>query len=168
MEWLTPWYQISKAELVQNSQQVYTQGKIYGFKTGYVYTQNVQEKTGIFKIKNNSVYLFNGNERKSPVKVIITGACSNPYWEVFNDGELVGNDGFSINLEDGQTLEVSSLFQDRTALLYDAEGNISSVYQQQDQTKSNFVHVPVGESSIVFHTGNASVIVEVYEESDAF
>ncbi|MCZ1286600.1 hypothetical protein FVD86_14605, partial [Enterococcus faecium] len=67
-----------------------------------------------------------------------------------------------------QTLEVSSLFEDTTAILKDIAGVESSVYQQQDYTKTNFVQAPTGEFSIVFHVGGADVEIELYEERDLF
>ena len=165
---LSPWYKIKHAQIRQNSTNVTTRGKVYGFVRPYVYTQNSREKTSGYKLKNDSVYLTTNKERMSPLKITVSGFCINPYWEVFQGSTLVSSDSYSLTLQDGQKLTVSSLFQERTAILTDQNGVESSVYQQQDITKSGFVHAPIGESTIVFHVGNASVDVEIYEEADLF
>ncbi len=168
LDFISPWYKIKHAQIRQNSTNVATRGKVYGFARPYVYTQNSREKTSGYKIKNDSIYLTANKERMSPLKITVSGFCINPYWEVFQGSTLVSSDSYSLTLQDGQKLTVSSLFQERTAILTDQNGVESSVYQQQDITKSGFVHAPIGESTIVFHVGDASVDVEIYEEADLF
>ncbi|HIF1451804.1 TPA: phage distal tail protein domain-containing protein [Enterococcus faecium] len=162
------WYSIKREKLIQNSTSLNTRGKVYSFVRPYVYTKNVWEKKGVFKFSNNSVYLTNSTERMSPLKIRIIGECSNPYWEVIQNSKVVASDGYFINMKDTQILEVSSLLEDQTAILKDVGGVESSVYQQQDFTKSNFVQAPLGEFSVVFHVGHANVEIELYEERDLF
>ncbi|EGP4797977.1 hypothetical protein FJB45_002113 [Enterococcus faecium] len=162
------WYSIKREKLIQNSTSLNANGKVYSYIRPYIYTKNVWEKKGVFKFNNNSVYLTNSTERMSPLKIRVIGQCSNPRWEIVQNSQVVASDGYFINMTDTQILEVSSLLGDQTAILRDVDGIESTVYQQQDFTKSNFVQAPLGEFSIVFHVGQANVEVELYEERDLF
>ncbi|MDT2550011.1 phage distal tail protein domain-containing protein [Enterococcus avium] len=162
------WYSVKREKLIQRSAVLNTQGKVYPYMRPYVYTKNVWEKKGIFKFSNNSVFLTNSSERMSPMKIVIKGKCTNPYWEVIQNSQVVASDGYFINMTGTQTLEISSLLEDQTAILKDVGMIESSVYQQQDYTKTNFVQAPLGDFSIVFHVGNADVEIELYEECDLF
>lgn len=162
------WYSVKREKLIQQSTSLNTHGKVYSFGRPYIYTKNVWEQKGVFKFNNNSIYLTNSSKRMSPLKIKVMGKCMNPYWQIIQHSKVIASDGYFINMTEGQTLEVSSLIEDQTAILKDV-GNIeSSVYQQQDYTKSNFVHAPLGPFSIVFHVGQADVEVELYEERDLF
>ena len=162
------WYSVKREKLIQRPNVVKTRGKVFPYKRSYIYTQNLWEKKGVFKFNNNSVYLTNSKERMSPLKIRVIGKCSNPYWEVIQNSQIIATDGYFIDMTETQTLEVSSLFEDTTAILKDIAGVESSVYQQQDYTKTNFVQAPTGEFSIVFHVGGADVEIELYEERDLF
>lgn len=162
------WYSVKREKLIQRSNAIKTRGKVYSFNRKYIYTQNLWEKKGVFRFNNASIFLTNSAERMSPMKIRVIGKCSNPYWEIIQNSQIVATDGYFIEMSETQSLEVSSFASDTNAILKDVGGLESSVYQQQDYTKTNFVQAPLGEFSIVFHVGSANVEVELYEERDLF
>lgn len=166
LDFLSPWFNVKKFSETQDKPAVSARGWVFPFAWPRVFTTRADDKTNTFNISNDSIYLTTEADRMSPVVVHIRGYCKNPYWEVFQNSQLVASDGFSMTVTEGYELRVSSLFQDQHALLVSPDGVESSVYQQQDKTRSNFVHVPSGRSTIVVHCGNADCEVEVYEECD--
>lgn len=171
LDFITPWYR--KKNYFDASTQATVQASGFMLPVVFPFTFGTLEsdKKSAFNIRNNSTYLVNQRTRMSPVKVKITAKNAdvvNPYWEVFANSERVSSDGYDITIPIGWTLEVSSLFQERTALLIDPDGKKSSVYQQQHMERGGFVHVPIGESTIVFHVQGEQVSCDVYEEVDLF
>ncbi|MGM0275944.1 phage distal tail protein domain-containing protein [Enterococcus sp. AZ080] len=165
---LSPWYTVKYAKIHQKNINVNAHGKVYNYVRPYVYTQNAHEKKGNYRINNRSLYLSAEKNHLTPLRIKITGYCVNPRWEIFQGSKLISSDGYFLTLQEEQQLVVSSLFQERTAILIGQNGLQSSVYQQQDITKNGFVHAPVGESIIVFHIGTAEVEIAIYEEADLF
>lgn len=165
------WYLIEEYKDYPDQNQIKASGFLLPETFPFTFGTLSSERQTVFKIKNDSVYLLNNDRRMSPVKIRITAttqSVKNPSWKVIQDSKIVASDGFDITISEGWTLEVSSLFQERTCLLIDPYGNKSSVYQQQDITKTGFVHVPAGESDIVFDVRGANVECTVFEEADLF
>ncbi len=170
-ESLSSWYSIQELRDDPSKNSVPADGFLLPTIFPFTFGTISSERQTVFNINNSSLYLVNKNSRMSPVKIKISAIDKevvNPKWQILANSKIVANDGYDITIKKGWSLEVSSLFQERTALLVDPDGNQSSVYQQQDVTKTGFVHVPLGESVIVFDTQGAQVECVIYKEVDVF
>lgn len=168
---LSSWYSIQELRDDPSKNSVPADGFLLPTIFPFTFGTLSSERQTVFNINNSSLYLVNKNSRMSPVKIKISAIDKevvNPKWQILANSKIVANDGFDVTIPKGWFLEVSSLFQERTALLVDPDGNQSSVYQQQDVTKTGFVHVPLGESVIVFDTQGAQVECVIYKEVDVF
>lgn len=168
---LSSWYSIQELRDDQSKNSVPADGFLLPTIFPIYFGKLSSEIQTVFNINNSSLYLVNKNSRMSPVKIKIRAIDKevvNPKWQVLANSKIVANDGFDVTIPKGWFLEVSSLFQERTALLVDPDGNKSSVYQQQDVKKTGFVHVPLGESVIVFNAQGAQVECVIYKEVDVF
>jgi len=129
----------------------------------YVYGDFSSVWTGnTFNLHNESLYLGAGSG--SPCKITIHGAMDNPSWEIYQGTQRIQNDGYFINIPAGYRLEVSSYPQDQYAVLVAPTGERFNVYQSQDMTKSNFVTIPQGESTLIFSPSDIKARVEYREE----
>ena len=126
----------------------------------YVYESDYNGKSGVFQIENNSVYI--GSAKGSPVEITVHGPCTNPYWEILDGSKVLQSDGYNIDVPDGYKIVVSSVVQKQRVKLIAPDGTISDVYQQQDLSKSNFVTIPEGHVTLVFH--NVGDVSFVYRE----
>ncbi|MCM0582797.1 phage baseplate protein [Weissella diestrammenae] len=171
-ESLTPWYREMSGNSVIYSDQD-GDGKIYinnssenntGFYAyDYVYEEPAASTDNkYFHIKNESVYL--GASTGSPLTVIIHGPVTNPAWELHVNSELLFSDRYFIDIPAGDTLVVSSVPQNERVELIGIDGTVSNVYSAQDYTKSNFVNIPKGESTLIFDVGSAKVEYTYREE----
>lgn len=115
----------------------------------FVYESDYNGKSGVFQIENNSVYI--GSAKGSPVEITVHGPCTNPYWEILDGSKVLQSDGYNIDVPDGYKLVVSSIVQKQRVKLIAPDGTISDVYQQQDLSKSNFVTIPEGRTTLAFH-----------------
>lgn len=128
----------------------------------YTYDTDISAENGIYNIHNESVYM--GVSETSPMIVTVYGPCTNPYWEIIQDSKMLQSDGYLLEVPENHRLEVSSYPQNLYCKLISLDGVESSVYQQQDISRSNFVTAPLGSSKIVF--GNVkNVRISVREES---
>lgn len=121
---------------------------IHAYTYDYVYEDYHNGSDGVFTIKNDSKYLSDGT--CSPIEIVIHGPCVNPYWQVKQGSKIVQEDGFNLTVPDGAKLVVSSIPHEQRAVIVDADGTESNVYQQQDLSKSNFVTIPTGTSQLMF------------------
>jgi hypothetical protein len=115
----------------------------------YVYESDYNGKSGVFQIENNSVYI--GSAKGSPVEITVHGPCTNPYWEILDGSDVLQSDGYNLDVPEGYKLVVSSIVQNQRMKLIAPDGTISNVYQQQDLSKSNFVTIPEGRTTLAFH-----------------
>lgn len=115
----------------------------------FVYESDYNGKSGVFQIENNSVYI--GSAKGSPVEITVHGPCTNPYWEILDGSKVLQSDGYNIDVPEGYKLVVSSIVQNQRMKLIAPDGTISNVYQQQDLSKSNFVTIPEGRTTLAFH-----------------
>lgn len=122
----------------------------YLYAPYYVYkesTINAGEK--MMPLVNDSKYF--GVQQGSPCIMTIVGATTNPHWTVLQNGITVATDGFTLTLAHNQRLIVSSYPEDQYARVYNPDGSFSDVSQLQDYTKTNFVQIPEGESTVLVY-----------------
>ncbi|OIK78658.1 hypothetical protein ATX69_09600 [Oenococcus oeni] len=135
----------------------------YAYYPYYVYIESDRsKKEKSIALQNNSQYF--DLQHGSPCIVTITGACVNPYWELFQDGQIISTDGFIIELADNQKLIVSSYPESQYARVYNPDGSYADVSQFQDFTRSNFVKIPTGSSTAIFYVDNSAAVSLVYKE----
>lgn len=160
LECTTPFYTIQRG-VITPQEDLEGDGKIYDYSFDYIYDEDVAIDN-FYRLENNSIYL--GTSIGSPIEIEVDGFCVNPHWDLYKDGKLIQSDGFNLTVPSGYKLIVSSFPQSQRAVLIAPNGEESNVYQQQDLTKTNFIVVPSGRTSLVFHTGEAIVRYKMREE----
>lgn len=156
LDCLTPWYQ-----LISDTDVTYEPtiggGKVYDLRTReYIYEHyNSENIKGLFRFNNPSVYM--DTAMSSPLEISIQGACTNPYWELYQNGVVTQSDQVNVVLSANDTLIVSSFPQDQKVIKKTAEV-ITNMYASQNLSKTNFVTIPKGESTLLFGgTSNAKI-----------
>lgn len=158
---ITPFYEW--VEFERKKREGTQGGKRYNARYNYRYG----EANSIFntiELDNDSAYF--GVSDSSPLEIEITATepVSNPEWEIVQNGVVVQNDRFFIDLEVGQKLIVSSEPQNQRAILVDTNGFKTNVYMKQDFTKSNFVVAPLGKSTLEVLGSGFDVYVRIRKE----
>ena len=130
----------------------------------YVYQESSRPSNEkVMSLNNKSQYF--GLQSGSPSVITVKGPCSvNPTWTVVQKGNVVATDGFVLTLTDNQKLVVSSHPEDQYARLYNPDGSYVDVSQLQDYTKTNFVKIPEGESTILFYLDADSDVNITFKE----
>lgn len=133
----------------------------------YVYQEsNRPSNEKVMSLNNGSQYF--GLQQGSPSIITISNLDDgfyDPYWTVIKNGEIVASDGFHIQLASSQKLVVSSYPEDQYARIYNPDGSYVDVSQLQDYSKTNFVQIPEGSSTIIFYLSlNADVNITFKEE----
>ncbi|WAM37827.1 phage distal tail protein domain-containing protein [Leuconostoc pseudomesenteroides] len=144
---------------------VATPAYTYAYAPYYVYQEsNRPSNEKVMSLNNKSQYF--GLQSGSPSVITVNGPCSvNPTWTVVQNGNVVATDGFVLTLTDNQKLVVSSYPEDQYARLYNPDGSYVDVSQLQDYTKTNFVQIPEGESTVLFYLdANSDVNITFKEE----
>ncbi|MDY5164530.1 phage baseplate protein [Leuconostoc falkenbergense] len=136
----------------------------YAYVPYYVYQEsNRPSNEKVMSLNNQSQYF--GIQSGSPSVITIKGPCSvNPTWTVVQKGNVVATDGFVLTLTDNQKLVVSSYPEDQYARLYNPDGSFVDVSQLQDYTKTNFVQIPEGESTVLFYLDADSDVNITFKE----
>lgn len=144
---------------------VATPAYTYAYAPYYVYQEsNRPSNEKVMSLNNKSQYF--GLQSGSPSIITVNGPCSvNPTWTVVQNGNVVATDGFVLTLTDNQKLVVSSYPEDQYARIYNPDGSYVDVSQLQDYTKTNFVQIPEGESTVLFYLdANSDVNITFKEE----
>lgn len=144
---------------------VATPAYTYAYAPYYVYQEsNRPSNEKVMSLNNKSQYF--GLQSGSPSVITVNGPCSvNPTWTVVQNGNVVATDGFVLTLTDNQKLVVSSYPEDQYARIYNPDGSYVDVSQLQDYTKTNFVQIPEGESTVLFYLdANSDVNITFKEE----
>lgn len=160
---ISPWYCLKSAAKVTKTFTTYG-GKVPTYGYPFVYGPDLTGRYNILKIVNQSVYLSNNDDLLSPTLIEVEGACINPSWELWHKGEKVADDGYILTLNAGEKLVVSCFQDDIRVSRIGTDGYEQSVYQYQDHNKTNFIHLPVGESELVCHVGSADFKMTWREE----
>ncbi|MFT9266997.1 hypothetical protein [Oenococcus sp.] len=135
----------------------------YVYSPYYVYIESNQgSNSKALSLTNNSRYF--GLQDGSPCLITIKGKCSNPHWSVVQKGQVVATDGFILELADNQKLIVSSYPENQYARVYNPDGSYSDVSQLQDFTKTNFVQIPQGNSTVLFYIDNTADVSLTFKE----
>lgn len=136
----------------------------YAYAPYYVYQEsNRPSNEKVMSLNNKSQYF--GLQSGSPSIITVKGPCSvNPTWTVVQNGNVVATDGFVLTLTDNQKLVVSSYPEDQYARLYNPDGSYVDVSQLQDYTKTNFVQIPEGESTVLFYLDTDSDVNITFKE----
>lgn len=115
----------------------------------YVYIEsNLSSNEKTVALENDSEYY--GTQVGSPSVVTITGPCSvNPSWKIIQNGLTFATAKFNVTLANNQSLVVSSYPEDQYARVYNGDGSYADVSQFQDFTKTNYVRVPEGTSTVL-------------------
>lgn len=144
---------------------VATPAYTYAYAPYYVYQESSRPSNEkVMSLNNKSQYF--GLQSGSPSIITVKGPCSvNPTWTVVQKGNVIATDGFVLTLTDNQKLVVSSYPEDQYARLYNPDGSYVDVSQLQDYTKTNFVQIPEGESTVLFYLdANSDVNITFKEE----
>lgn len=123
---------------------------MHAYAYDYIYEAWTNGANGVYHVENNSIYMDESMEG-SPVEIFIDGPANNPHWTVQQGGKEVASDGYNVRVLEGWRLVVSSIPGKVRAELIAPDGTRSSVYQQQQLDKTNFVRVPVGNSTVTFY-----------------
>ena len=136
----------------------------YAYAPYYVYQESSRPSNEkVMSLNNKSQYF--GLQSGSPSVITVKGPCSvNPTWTVVQKGNVVATDGFVLTLTDNQKLVVSSHPEDQYARLYNPDGSYVDVSQLQDYTKTNFVQIPEGESTVLFYLDADSDVNITFKE----
>lgn len=136
----------------------------YAYAPYYVYQESSRPSNEkVMSLNNKSQYF--GLQSGSPSVITVNGPCSvNPTWTVVQNGNVVATDGFVLTLTDNQKLVVSSYPEDQYARLYNPDGSYVDVSQLQDYTKTNFVQIPEGESTVLFYLDADSDVNITFKE----
>lgn len=136
----------------------------YAYAPYYVYQESSRPSNEkVMSLNNKSQYF--GLQSGSPSVITVKGPCSvNPTWTVVQKGNVVATDGFVLTLTDNQKLVVSSYPEDQYARLYNPDGSYVDVSQLQDYTKTNFVQIPEGESTVLFYLDADSDVNITFKE----
>ncbi|ACI00375.1 gp15 [Listeria phage P40] len=122
------------------------------YRYGYIYGITPNDVKGIFNVNNDSVYM--GLTDGSPC--IITAydpvsGITNPAVSVTVDGNITQSDRYVISIPNDYAWEVSSIDGTAYCVRYNrTTGVFENIYQYQDQTKTNFIKIPVGDSQVRF------------------
>ncbi|EHW6679226.1 phage baseplate protein [Listeria monocytogenes] len=135
----------------------------------YDFVYEEQDASGVnqnyFNITNDSVGI--GADIWSPTAITIKakeGAVINPSWRLFVGSSEVQSDGYFLTIPEGGSLVVSSYPQNQFARIYNQDGSYYNVYSYQDLTKTNFISVPKGDSSLIFNVGPEAEVYLIYRE----
>lgn len=130
----------------------------------YAYPESVvNSKEKSLTLENNSEYF--GVQDGSPSIITIEGPCNvNPSWSILKEGSVIGKDKFFLTLSSNQKLIVSSYPENQYARVYNSDGSYVDVSQLQDYTKSNFIKVPNGESTVLFYVDSEVKVNIVFKE----
>ncbi len=134
---------------------------IYGLS--YVYgdsTDTVHEQFGVFHIVNNSETI---DESSSPTIVRITRGTNNPSWRVVVNNQIVQSDGYFLETLPSETLEVSSVPNSQVAQTIQMDGTTRNIYDCIDMSRTNFVMIPQGSSTLVFEGVSGDIVVDYME-----
>ena len=173
LEFINPWYNNLSAVYQEYSDDpnLGTYGKIYGGSKGvydynpyYVYIEsgrNLNQKS--MEVNNDSKYF--GLQKGSPCLITITGPTTqNVSWKIVQNGVTVASDGFLLTLSSNQRLLISSYPDDQYARIYNPDNSYSDVSQYQDFTKTNYVLIPEGDSTIVFYVDQTAGVQFTFKE----
>lgn len=132
----------------------------------YVYEEDEMDiNVDYYNIVNNSVYM--DSDSRSPIEITIDAVGSditNPSWELWKGNRLIQSDRYLMTIPQGYKLVVSSFPENQYASLIAPDGTTTSAYQSQDLTKTNFITIPVGASTLIFHVGDAKESFRMREE----
>lgn len=130
----------------------------------YAYPESVvNSKEKSLTLENNSEYF--GVQDGSPSIITIEGPCNvNPSWSILKEGSVIGKDKFFLTLSSNQKLIVSSYPENQYARVYNSDGSYVDVSQLQDYTKSNFIKVPNGESTVLFYVDSEVKVDITFKE----
>lgn len=138
----------------------------YVYAPYYVYIEanrNTNEQS--VPLVNKSQYF--GLQKGSPCIITIGGSPTDtlsPSWSVIQNGSIVATDGVLVALSKNQKLVVSSYPEDQYARVYNPDGSYADVSQLQDFTKTNFVQIPEGESTVLFYVDNQATVNLTFKE----
>lgn len=148
--------------------QMRTDGKQIGYtfnmEQGFVFQAEqtgIQQSYGVFQIDNQSQ---EGSGEGSPCEVTVQDSATNPYWELYVGSELVQSDGYFVTISEGQSLVASSYPQEQRCEIIERTGAVTNVYQFQDLTKTNFISLPAGQSTLFFYNTSGPITLKYREE----
>lgn len=160
-EFFTPFY--SWVEFERKKTPGTEGGKKYNYT--YDYTYGIADAIfNTIELNNDSVYFGTSYSSPLEIKITATQPISNPQWEIVQNGQIVQNDRFFVDLQPGYSLLVSSDPQNQRAVIIDPYGNESNVYMKQDIQKSNFVVAPLGKSTLEVLGSGFDVYVRMRKE----
>lgn len=145
---------------------VATPAYTYAYAPDYVYIEanrNTNEQS--VPLVNKSQYF--GLQKGSPCIITISGSPTDtlsPSWSVIQNGSIVATDGVLVSISENQKLVVSSYPEDQYARVYNPDGSYADVSQLQDFTKTNFVQIPEGESTVLFYVDNQATVNLTFKE----
>lgn len=132
-----------------NSSNYYVNPYIYG-------TRETDAHKDYFVLQNDSRY-FELNT-SSPIEITVTPTDENivnPSWDLMVGSNIIASDRYFLTLYKNQKLVVSSFPEDQYARVYNQDDTYQNVYQKQDITKTNFIEIPGGKSTLYFDIGDA-------------
>ncbi|MGQ2284283.1 phage distal tail protein domain-containing protein [Leuconostoc pseudomesenteroides] len=168
LEFINNWYNNKTAEYKSYDPDPnlgqYAKIYSYTYQPYYVYQESSRPSNEkVMSLNNKSQYF--GLQSGSPSVITVNGPCSvNPTWSVVQKGNVVATDGFVLTLTDNQKLVVSSYPEDQYARLYNLDGSYVDASQLQDYTKTNFVQIPEGESTVLFYLDADSDVNITFKE----
>jgi hypothetical protein len=132
----------------------------------YVYEEDGYDfRKGYYPIVNDSNYF--GASLGSPMEITIEATgdpVENPSWELWKGSQVIQNDKYLLTIPSGYKLIVSSFPEDQYVRLIAPDGTITNAYQNQDLTKTNFITIPIGPTTLIFDVGDGKITWRMRKE----
>lgn len=119
--------------------------------------------------KLNELLIENNRVHPAPCKIIISGPCVNPAWELRQGGKTVATGAMTVSIAAGEKLIVDANIENMRIVKVTSAGREINVYQNSDFSTARFLYAPPGPTRLQFtHSTDAAldVTVEVRQVSD--
>lgn len=118
--------------------EVDSTGKCYPYTYPYTYSNSISGKVSI----------TNNGYAKAPLRILLSGAFSNPEIIVYKDGQILSSMKIYYTTSSG-TLEINAFNLDQKIELKE-NGNTINAYEYQDFSVDNFLFIPKGTVTLEF------------------
>ena len=146
---MTRWRRI----VLQRNDAEVKQGKVYPYTYPYVYGKDTA----------NNVTIESDSPEESPCKITIIGACVNPAWRLYTNGELVSTGSVEATLTAGQRIVIDDTQIPYSIKKYDNNNNmIADLYELSDFSTKRFFFLKRGTNRIsIGHDGTNTLELAV-------
>lgn len=152
------------APVVQKVEQAPSEQGYYTYEYVYEEPKTSNANPNYFNITNASQNMGLLSGAPTVITIEAKTSMSNPSWQLFQESEVIQSDRFFLDMSAGTKLVVSSFPQHQFARLYQPDGSYANVYGAQDLTKTNFITLPEGASTLIFDVDESASVQVTYRE----